>query len=207
MLQLRVFAGAGAVRELADRLRETAGATHVVQMGDAAQGTLITADLLDGAVDTVLELVGRCGVSAEDVALIRLDEIGPAAAQEPLASVLWVDLLSQAGVNARPFARYLVFMACAGVIAAFGVIYANVTLIVGAMAISPDTLPITAIAIALVLGRWRLSIRAFVALASGLGLVWLVGGLLTFVLHHLDLLPTSLQLGQRQFLDGIATVI
>lgn len=206
MLQLRVFAGAGAVRELADRLRETAGATHVVQMGDAAQGTLITADLLDGAVDTVLELVGRCGVSAEDVALIRLDEIGPAAAQEPLASVLWVDLLSQAGVNARPFARYLVFMACAGVIAAFGVIYANVTLIVGAMAISPDTLPITAIAIALVLGRWRLSIRAFVALASGLGLVWLVGGLLTFVLHHLDLLPTSLQLGQRQFLDGIATV-
>jgi hypothetical protein len=42
--------------------------------------------------------------------------------------VIWADLLSQAGANARPLARYLVFMTTAGVIAAFGVIYANTTL-------------------------------------------------------------------------------
>jgi hypothetical protein len=71
--------------------------------------------------------------------------------RDRFASVVWADLLSQAGQNARPFARYLVFMVAAGIIAAFGVIYANVTLVVGAMAISPDTLPIAAAATALVL--------------------------------------------------------
>ena len=41
-------------------------------------------------------------------------------------------------------ARYLVLMGCAGVIAAFGVIDKNQILIVGAMAISPDMLALTA---------------------------------------------------------------
>lgn len=207
MLQMRVFAGDGAVRELVVRLRETAGVTHVWQSGDGAYAqTLVTADLLDEAVDTALELVASVDVPAEDVLLIRLDAIGPSAVQQRFGSVIWADLLSQAGLNARPLSRYLVFMACAGVIAAFGVIYANVTLIVGAMAISPDTLPITAVATALVVGRWRLSARAFLALACGLGLAGVIGGLLTFVLHHLGLLPTSLDIGQQQFLTGLATV-
>jgi hypothetical protein len=70
------------------------------------------------------------------------------------------DRLSQADANARPLARYGVFMACAGVIAASGVIYHNVILSVGAMAISPYTLPITAAATAMVLGRWRPALEA-----------------------------------------------
>ena len=116
------------------------------------------------------------GVPPEDVMLVRLDLIGPSVAQRPLASVVWADLVSQANANARPLARYLVFMIAAGVIAAFGVIYSNVTLVVGAMAISPDTLPITAAATALVLGRWRLTARAVSALLIGLGVVCVVGG-------------------------------
>lgn len=207
MLQLRVFTGDGAVCELVASLRDTVGVTHVMQTeAHGHETSLVTADLLDEAVDTALALVARVDVPDEDVVLIRLDAVGPAAAQQRLGSVIWADLLSQAGLNARPLSRYLVFMACAGVIAAFGVIYANVTLIVGAMAISPDTLPITAVATALVVGRWRLSARAFLALTFGLGLAGLVGGVLTFVLHQLGLLPTVLEIGQRQFLEGLASV-
>jgi len=138
--------------------------------------------------------------------LLRLDAIGPAAAQRPLASVMWADLLSQAGANARPLARYLVFMAAAGVIAAFGVIYANSTLIVGAMAISPDLLPITAATTALVLARWALARRALVTLIVGLGFASVVGGVMTFVLNALNLLPTGLEPNQTGFLDGLVTV-
>jgi uncharacterized membrane protein len=47
--------------------------------------------------------------------------------------------------NSRPIARYLAFMLAAGVIASYGVIDYDEILIVGAMAISPDLLPITAI--------------------------------------------------------------
>ena len=82
--------------------------------------------------------------------------------------------------SSRP---YLVFMAAAGVIAAFGVIYASTTLIVGAMAISPDMLPITAAATALVLRRWRLSARAVATLIIGLGCACVVGAMMTFALE------------------------
>jgi uncharacterized hydrophobic protein (TIGR00271 family) len=127
-------------------------------------------------------------------------------AERPLASVVWADLLSQAGANARPFARYLVFMAIAGIIAAFGVIYANVTLVVGAMAISPDLLPITAAATALVLLRWRLAARAVVALVLGLGTACAFGALLAAGMNLFDLLPSAFVVGKGGFLTGLSTV-
>jgi uncharacterized hydrophobic protein (TIGR00271 family) len=207
VLQLRVFGGPGAMLDVAQRLREIPGSRHVVQMGNGDSGaSLVTADLVDAAVDRAVDEVKRLGIPTEDVVLMRVESIGPSVAQRPLASVVWSDLLSQAGANARPFPRYLVFMAMAGVIAAFGVIYESVTLIVGAMAISPDTLPITAAATALVLTCWRLAGRALVALAAGLGTVCLVGGLMTLVLNTLDLLPSGFVVGQGGFLDGLATV-
>ena len=64
-------------------------------------------------------------------------------------------MLGAAWLNARPIARYLAFMFVAGVIACYGVIDANVILIVGAMAVSPDLLPITAIAVGIVGRRPR----------------------------------------------------
>lgn len=97
-------------------------------------------------------------------------------------------------------------MVMAGIIAAFGVIYENVTLVVGAMAISPDTLPVTAAATVLVLRRWRLAARAIVALLSGLAAACLVGAVMTFVLNQLDLLPSNFAVGQGGFLDGLSSV-
>jgi uncharacterized membrane protein len=70
-------------------------------------------------------------------------------------------------------------MASAGIIAAFGVIYANTTLVGGAMTISPDTLPICAAATALVLHRWRLTGRAVATLLTGLGCDYVVWGVMT----------------------------
>jgi uncharacterized hydrophobic protein (TIGR00271 family) len=207
MLQLRVFGASQQLIDVAARLQEIPGSRHVVRIGDGANGNaLVTADLVDEAVDRALHQVRGMGIGADDIVLVRLEAIGPSAAQRPLASVVWADMVSQASVNARPVARYLVFMAMAGVIAAFGVIYENVTLIVGAMAISPDTLPITAAATALVLGRWRLAGRAVAALAIGLAVACVVGAVLTGVLNVLDLLPSGFDVGQGGFLQGLSSV-
>ncbi|MBV8947481.1 MAG: DUF389 domain-containing protein [Solirubrobacterales bacterium] len=193
--------------QVAECLREIPGSRHVIRTGDGASNqTLVTADLFEDAVDRALDRMRSLGVANDDVALVRLDSIGPAVAQRPLATVVWTDLLSQAGANARPIARYLVFMVAAGIIAAFGVIYASTTLVVGAMAISPDTLPITAAATALVLRRWKLAGRAVATLIAGLGCACLVGAAMTFGLHTLDLLPTGLGLTQSGFLAGLSTV-
>jgi uncharacterized hydrophobic protein (TIGR00271 family) len=207
VLQLRVFGESQQLVDVAARLQAIPGSRHVVRTGDGIEGdAFVTADLVDDAVDRALEQVRRIGVPAEDVVLVRVETIGPAAGQRPLASIVWADLLTQAGVNARPVARYLVFMAMAGVIAAFGVIYENVTLVVGAMAISPDTLPITAAATALVLARWRLAWRAVVALVVGLAVACVVGGVLTGVLNLLDLLPSGFDVGHGGFLQGLSSV-
>jgi uncharacterized hydrophobic protein (TIGR00271 family) len=193
--------------EVASELEAVPGSRHVIRTGDErSPHAVVTADLVDDAVDRALARVKQLGIPQEDVALLRLDTIGPSVAQRPLASVVWADLLSQAGANSRPLARYLVFMAAAGVIAAFGVIYAQTTLIVGAMAISPDTLPVTAAATALVLERWRLAARAVIALVVGLGFACGVGAVMTLVLNSLDLLPSGFALGQSQVLNGLSSV-
>ena len=206
-MQLRVFGASDLIADIANQLEGIHGARHVIVSGNGAAGnSLVTADLVDDAVDQAVEAIKQKGLPYEDVALLRLESIGPAVAQRPLSSVVWADLLSQAGANARPLARYLVFMAAAGVIAAFGVIYANTTLVVGAMAISPDLLPICAAATALVLRRWNLASRAFATLIIGLGCACLVGGLMTLALHQLQLGPTQLLPGQSEFLAGLSTV-
>ena len=206
MLQLRVFGAGPVVAELAARIQDIPGSRHVIRTGDGdGELAVVTADLADSAVDRALEHVKQMGVPADDVVVVRVDSIGPSVAQRPLASVVWADLVSQADANARPLARYLVFMITAGVIAAFGVIYSNVTLVVGAMAISPDTLPITAAATALVLGRWRLTGRAVAALLIGLGVACIVGGVMTFALYHLGLLRAGFDVSST-FLEGLSTV-
>jgi len=73
--------------------------------------------------------------------------VGSLAAGAPEGGLIWADMLGAAWLNARPIARYLAFMVVAGVIACYGVVDSNVILIVGAMAVSPDLLPITAIAV------------------------------------------------------------
>ena len=99
----------------------------------------------------------------------------------PATSLIWADVLGQARRNARPVALYLAFAIAAGVIAAFGVIEVNSILIVGAMAISPDMLPISAACVGLVSRRGRLVRRALVTLVVGLGTSCLAATLVAVV--------------------------
>ena len=70
--------------------------------------------------------------------------------------------------NATLTARYFLYMSAAGVIATFGIILRNPILIVGAMAVSPDLMPLSAFSIGLVGRRSHLAIRGLVVLAAGM---------------------------------------
>ena len=206
MLHLRVFGAPAVIGQVAGRLDAVPGLRHVLRTDDGSTGNaLVTADLQPDAADAALDIVRRLGVPAEDIELLRLDSIGPAKAQRPLGELVWVDLLGQADANARPLGRYLIFMAMAGVIAAFGVIYQNGILIVGAMAISPDTLPIAATCTGLVAGRLRLAGKAFATVVIGLGFGCLVAGVMTGLLNAFDLLPSDFTIGDGG-LQGLQSV-
>jgi uncharacterized hydrophobic protein (TIGR00271 family) len=190
MLQLRVFGDSSVVGEVAERLGTLPGARHVsVVPGERRGSALVTADLRASVADGALEMARGLGIAPEDISLLRVDSIGPALpADEPVALV-WADLLGQARVNARAAVRYLVFMAVAGVIGGFGVIDEDQILIVGAMAVAPDLLPITATCTGLVLRRGELIRRGLVALGLGLGVACLTAAAVTGFLNLFDLLP------------------
>jgi uncharacterized hydrophobic protein (TIGR00271 family) len=82
-------------------------------------------------------------------------------------------------------------MLAAGVIASYGVLDYNEILIVGAMAISPDLLPITAIGVGLVDRRMRLAARAFVTLAVGMAFASAAAAASALAQDQFDRIPTS----------------
>jgi uncharacterized hydrophobic protein (TIGR00271 family) len=206
MLHLRVYGPSDSLTEVGQGL-EDHGAARNVALAQAVRAghVLLTAEVHPESADTVLEVLVRGGVAREDIGLARLDEITPVAPGHGATSLIWADVLGQARANARPVARYLIFMMVAGVIAAYGVIEVNSILIVGAMAVSPDLLPITAACVGLVSRRAQLVRRALVTLAVGLGATCATAGLLTVVLDLLDLLPSGFVVGESA-LSGLTEV-
>ncbi len=195
MLQLRVYGSSEAMAAVAERLDALPGARHVsVTDTGRVGGVLVTADVRAEAADKALETLDRLGISSDDIALVRLETIAPASGTtEPLVLV-WADVLGQARDRARAPGRYLVLMAVAGVIAGFGVIEDSSILIVGAMAISPDLLPITAACTGIVLRRPRLVARGLGTLAVGLTVAGVLAAALTAFLRLFDLLEQGFSL-------------
>jgi uncharacterized hydrophobic protein (TIGR00271 family) len=192
MLQLRAFGDSSAVGEIAERLGAMPGARHVsIVPGQRLGSALVIADLRATVADEALAIARDEGISPEDISLLRLDAIGPSLPADEATALVWADLLGQAGVNARAAVRFLVFMGVAGVIAAFGVIDEDQILIVGAMAVAPDLLPITATCTGIVLRRTHLIERGLVALVLGLGVACLTAGLVTGFLNLFNLLPAN----------------
>jgi uncharacterized hydrophobic protein (TIGR00271 family) len=181
---------------VAERLDALEGVRHVglAETGRDAQA-LVTADLRSDAADPALTTLAELGVPAGDVALVRFDTIAPAAGGEASA-LIWADVLGQARLQARAHPRYLVLMAAAGVIAALAVVNDSATLVVGAMAISPDLLPVTAACTGLVLRRGRLVLRGLVALGIGLATAGVFAALVAAFLDGLDLMPSGFHLGE-----------
>jgi uncharacterized hydrophobic protein (TIGR00271 family) len=87
-------------------------------------------------------------------------------------------------------------MAVAGVIAALAAINESPVLIVGAMAISPDLLPITAACTGFVLRRWRLVRHGLGTLIGGLAVACLLATTVTLFLDVSGLLPGGFTVGE-----------
>jgi len=209
MLHLRVFGAAPVMERVAASVAALPGAQHVTRTdaGNGAGDALVTADVDPDAADQALQALSALGVPADDIWLLRLEGLQPGRrGRRPAGSaVVWADLLGQAGEHARPVARFLILMATAGVIAAYGVIYSNGILIVGAMAVSPDFLPIASACIGLVARRRRLVGRALWTLAAGLATAGVVAAALTALLNVTDLLPSNFKVGENG-LAGLTTV-
>jgi uncharacterized hydrophobic protein (TIGR00271 family) len=169
VIRIEAFGESRAMADVAQLLDETEDVSRVTLAATTRPGqAVVTATIHPRAVDEVLQRVRRLGVADADVTLMRLEVLGRSKADASEAGLVWEDVLGMASRNSRPIARYLVFMLSAGLIASYGVLEYNVILIVGAMAISPDLLPITAVGVGLVDRRLRLAARALTTLVVGM---------------------------------------
>jgi uncharacterized hydrophobic protein (TIGR00271 family) len=195
MLQLRVYGDPSAMAVVAGRLQSLSGARHV-SLAETASDTaaLVTADLESGSADRALASLEALGVSADDIALVRLDTIAHGVEAGEVTGLVWADVLGQARARARTTARYLVLMAAAGVIAGLAVVNDSPTLIVGAMAISPDLLPVTAACTGLVFRRRRLFVRGLAALVVGLAVSGALATVVAALLDRFGALPAGFNL-------------
>jgi uncharacterized hydrophobic protein (TIGR00271 family) len=196
VFRLRAFVPNELAERLRSDLRALPGVRHVMVTDDPGQPTaLVTADVDPAAADRVLEDIREIGVAADDLSLSR-DEKITLGGSTPLgeARLAWAAVLGEARANARPITRYLLLMIIAGVIAAFGVIDRNDILIVGAMAVSPDLLPLCAACVGLEARRPNLVARAARTLLLGLGIAAGVAAVLGFVLDVTGWLPETFKL-------------
>ncbi|HTR74042.1 MAG TPA: DUF389 domain-containing protein [Solirubrobacterales bacterium] len=210
MLRLRASLEPDAEPAFASVLHDIDGVRRVVRTPEdsAAPGrTVFVADVEPTAADELVEAIAELDIPIDDYLLTRVEVVAPRqgrlGGEHGVDGFAWVELMGQARANSRPLARYLALINVAAVIAALGVIVSSGILIVGAMAVSPDLLPICATCVGLVAGRRRLAGRAFATLVVGMVSVVFTAMALSALLRWTGYLPAGFKVEQSS-LDTLA---
>jgi uncharacterized hydrophobic protein (TIGR00271 family) len=193
VLQVRAVAPPSASHRAATAIDRIEGVRNVVTSDVTVAGDrVISADVDSDCADQVLDALTDVGLSAEAVTLLRLETVPPAqfkehpwiggATDEPT----WAEVVGEARSGAQMLARYAVLMAVAGTIASIGVLDGSEILIVGAMAVSPDLLPMSAACVGIVGRRPRLAARAIFSLVAGLVIAGAAAAIFGRLLQALD---------------------
>src|SRR4051794_7111907 len=145
-------------------------------------GDAVLFDVAREAVSPVLHGLRKLGVDPQrDDTSVALDEVQAmpghraelaerAAPGAPDDAIVWELVLGRAADDTRSSWSYHAFMCLATTIAAVAVITDSPVLVVGAMVVGPEFGPVSALAVALVLRRWRLARRAIRLLVLGFAL-------------------------------------
>jgi uncharacterized hydrophobic protein (TIGR00271 family) len=210
VLRLRLAVQEDRADEVTQALEGTGGVHRIVALAPERAGTgiVLAADVLPSVADDVMELIRRWDVPDRDYLLTRQEVIAPMphVGRPPADQAFaWVEVMGEARTHARPLGRFLALMAVAAVIAGLAVIRDNPILIVGAMAVSPDLLPICALCVGIVGRRVQLATRSGATLVLGLALVIVIACGLAAALDGTAVFDGELELAAGG-LDELGTV-
>jgi uncharacterized hydrophobic protein (TIGR00271 family) len=199
VLRLRLAIEEHRADVVSEALEGTGGVHRIVALTPerAESGVVLAADVMPSVADHVMQLIREWEVKDGDYLLTRQDVVAPTPPHGPLSGggeFAWIEVMGEARTHARLLGRYLALMAVAAVLAALGVITDNPILIVGAMAVSPDLLPICAACVGFVAGRARLAWRAIVTLLLGIALTWAVAAAIAWGLQATGILTGDFQI-------------
>lgn len=177
MPQLRIVCPPERTDQIVQRLQERSAATGVVVVRGAGQpggGDLVLADVPRSQIDPLLARVRertRAGRPV-DVHLTVLPSerlLPPVAASAEDEAVIWAEVVQELHAAGRLSWTTGLLIVIASAIAAVGITEGQLLLIVGAMALSPDYLPIANTYLALSRRDWRAAARGLGTLAVCFG--------------------------------------
>jgi uncharacterized hydrophobic protein (TIGR00271 family) len=210
VLRLRLAIEEDRADLVTEALEGTGGVHRIVSLSPerTGNGVVLAADVLPSVADQVMRLIRQWQVPDADYLLIRQDVIAPNPPHGQLTSgqdFAWIEVMGEARTHSRPLGRYLALMAVAGIVGALGVITDNPILVVGAMAVSPDLLPICAACVGFVARRARLASRALATLIFGILVTWTVAAGLGWGLQQVGILAGDFQVHDSA-LHGLANI-
>jgi hypothetical protein len=193
VLSLRVFVPPERAAAALETLRGLGGVHNLVHLPgvEVAHGDdLVTAhvdptvanDVVDRLRALRIERPGAVVLVRQDrteVLPVEDDDIGYWDASAD--AIVVEEVVDEARENARLSATYLAYMAAAGAIAGIGVGQDQSVLVVGAMAISPDLLPLSAVCVGLVARARHTVVVGLSTLLAGLLTAALVAGVLVWL--------------------------
>jgi uncharacterized hydrophobic protein (TIGR00271 family) len=193
-----------------EALQGTGGVHRIVALNPERAGTevVLAADVLPSVADQVMQLIREWQVEDADYLLTRQEVIAPSPQHGHFAGgegFAWIEIMGQARTHSRVLGRYLALMTVAAVLGAIGVITDNPILVVGAMAVSPDLLPICAACVGIVAGRLPLARRAIGTLLLGIVLTWAVAAAVAWGLQATGILSASYQVHEEN-LHGLQSI-
>jgi uncharacterized hydrophobic protein (TIGR00271 family) len=214
VFSMRVLAPPERSLEVVVSLETLGGVSNVIIGGvthDRGEQS-ITADVSAVVADNVFDRLEDLGIDLSAVTLVRKTTVGAVSRRRAGMwfapgenQLVWAEVVTTARENAVLTPRYCVFMIAAGVIAAFGIILRNPILIVGAMAVSPDLLALSAFSVGVVGRRRRLAVRGLTILTVGLTLTGLSALALSWGLRQAGAYNGVLSSGDA--LAGIVTSV
>lgn len=186
MLHLRLRVPSDLTEEVTDLLVGDATVTNVAVVPGGFRDPVGCLVLADVARENATGVVGRLrALDLEERGSITIDEIGTILSTEatraeqlapgaPDDGVVWVSVEQRLRDDSRLSWAFVAFMTLATLIAGTGRILDQPILIVGAMVVGPEFVPIAAICFALAHPRPSLLPRALVALGAGFGIATVV---------------------------------
>ncbi len=218
MYKLTVNCSPGKTDEVVDSLEGEAHVSNVLvvqAIAASARKDIITALVHREAIDIVLEQLrtlqdwqtGELSFIEIDYAVKRnLEQLKTDENEDETEDIIgWEMILELAHTESRMTWWYLVFMACAGLIAAVGLISNLPVLLLGAMSLSPDLAPTNAIAVALTAGAWKQLFRSTSTLILGLAIATTVAFLATLFFEIVGLHSGELVIDEN--LTSFVTVV
>jgi len=200
MLRLDSFVPPELLDDVSATLVGLPGVRHVTTGAPTIDGMVaLSAEVDASSADAIIGRLADLGIASNDLTLWRVPGIQPLGWHRRTRSEesdvqVWAEIVGRADENAKLASAYLIFMVSAGVIAGIGVLTGSAVLLVGAMAISPDLLPISAGAIGIVERRWHLAMQAIRVLLIGLATGALGAFVATVVLRLFHRVPEDLRL-------------